>query len=178
MPLQQLSPRAQKAVRNAQCRDTSYRLEREMNDHAQETMNQNVQRVYEEATGKQHPGDRPANQPGFAFCTEAPASVNIRAVSPEGFPIQLTLRGIEGLDVMIRMQGAIVYLAKKGYTPSGNGNGHHGNGANGTNGSAPLCPTHGRPMKESKHGGWFCPVKVADDDGTGKAVYCKQKTAP
>jgi hypothetical protein len=47
---------------------------------------------------------------------------------------------------------------------------------NDTNGNAPTCPTHGKPMQPSKHGGgWFCPVKVADDDGTGKPVYCKQR---
>jgi hypothetical protein len=69
----------------------------------------------------------------------------------------------------------------KGFTPN-----HHrvtrdaSNGDNGTsdagNESAPLCPTHNKPMKPSKYGdGWYCPVKVADDDGTGKAVYCKQR---
>lgn len=40
-------------------------------------------------------------------------------------------------------------------------------------GSPPLCPIHNKPMKPSQHGGWFCPVKIAEDDGTGKPVYCK-----
>ena len=46
-------------------------------------------------------------------------------------------------------------------------------------GIAPLCPTHGTPMKASKFegGGHYCTQKIADDDGTGKAVYCKQKSA-
>lgn len=34
-----------------------------------------------------------------------------------------------------------------------------------TNG-APLCPTHGTPMKEGRHG-FFCPKKVGDG-------YCKE----
>jgi hypothetical protein len=41
------------------------------------------------------------------------------------------------------------------------------------NPSAPLCPIHKKPMKQSQYGGWFCPQKVADDDGSGKPVYCK-----
>jgi len=39
----------------------------------------------------------------------------------------------------------------------------------------PLCPVHNVRMKRSKYGGWYCPVKIADDDGTGKPVYCKQR---
>ena len=39
----------------------------------------------------------------------------------------------------------------------------------------PSCPTHNRPMQRGKRGDWYCPVKVADDDGTGKPVYCKQR---
>ena len=41
-------------------------------------------------------------------------------------------------------------------------------------GDTPICPTHKSVMKRSQHGGWFCSVKVADDDGRGKPIYCKQ----
>ena len=58
------------------------------------------------------------------------------------------------------------WLNAKGYKPTTNGAKING---------APQCPTHNRPMQPSKHGGYFCPVKVADDDGTGKAAYCKQR---
>lgn len=44
-------------------------------------------------------------------------------------------------------------------------------GGTGSEGIAPLCPTHGSRMKPSKKGGgWFCPRKV--DDGS----YCKEKS--
>ena len=39
-------------------------------------------------------------------------------------------------------------------------------------GDTPACPTHKTPMKRGKRG-WFCPVKLLDDDGTGRPVYCK-----
>ena len=39
----------------------------------------------------------------------------------------------------------------------------------------PNCPAHNRPMKQSQRGGWYCTAKIADNDGTGKPVYCKQK---
>ena len=82
----------------------------------------------------------------------------------------LTLRDDSGAALLPKVQAAIEHLNKMGAQPNGKGN-----GGNGGNGNAPTCPTHGRPMKPSKHGGWYCPVKVADDDGTGKPVYCKQK---
>jgi hypothetical protein len=39
----------------------------------------------------------------------------------------------------------------------------------------PTCPTHNRQMKPGKNGGWYCSAKIAENDGTGKPVYCKQK---
>jgi hypothetical protein len=39
----------------------------------------------------------------------------------------------------------------------------------------PRCPQHHKLMKRSQYGdrNWFCPAKVAEDDGTGRPVYCK-----
>ena len=54
---------------------------------------------------------------------------------------------------------------------NGNGNGHALEAA------APICPTHGKAMKPSQRGGWYCPVKIAEDDGAGHPVYCKQKAS-
>lgn len=41
--------------------------------------------------------------------------------------------------------------------------------------TAPMCPTHNRPMKQSQRGGWYCTAKIVEDGGDGKPVYCKQK---
>lgn len=38
-----------------------------------------------------------------------------------------------------------------------------------TEDALPVCRIHGRPMKESKKGGWFCPAKLADGS------YCEEK---
>ena len=105
--------------------------------------------------------------------TEAPSSATIRCTL-HGYSILFTLRDDNGRDLLPKVQAAITALEQMGAQPEGyGGNGHNGNGHNG---NAPLCPTHGTPMKRSKRGsGWYCPEKVAEDDGTGKPVYCKQQ---
>jgi len=106
----------------------------------------------------------------FTF-TEAPASCNVR-FTWRGFDTMLTLRDTSGKALLDKMGAALDTLEKLGAEPTG----YRSNGQNATtNGNAPLCPTHGQPMKPSKYGGWYCAVKIADDDGTGRAVYCKQK---
>ena len=101
--------------------------------------------------------------------TEAPCSITIK-VNFHGYDTLLTLRGDTGADVLPKLTGAIDWLKVNGGqpTPGRNGNGHG-------DPSAPQCPTHGQAMKPSKHGGFYCPVKIADDDGAGRPVYCKQK---
>ena len=107
-----------------------------------------------------------------------PAPVwTVRYQSTEGFDCELTLSGGDVKALMGQAKQALASMTAAGCKPtstrppasaSGNGN---GNGEN-----APLCPTHGKPMKKSQHGGgWYCPTKIAEDDGTGKPVYCKQK---
>jgi len=115
---------------------------------------------------------------GTATIPEAPVSWTVRYTSPEGFDCMLTLRGTEVKAVMGQAKAAVEAMAKAGCKPqasrppAGNGN---GNGNGHSDGAAPMCPTHNKPMKRSQRGGWYCPAKVADDDGTGKPVYCKQK---
>jgi hypothetical protein len=110
--------------------------------------------------------------------TEAPSSATVRCTL-NGYSILFTLRDETGQDLLPKVQAAISALEQMGAQPEGyRGNGHKGNGhnGNGSAGDAPLCPTHGTPMKRSKRGsGWFCPQVVADDDGTGRPVYCKQQ---
>ena len=109
--------------------------------------------------------------------SEAPASFNVRAISPQGYDIQLTLRSEQAGELMPRVLTCLEWLEQQGFRPTGQGraqpssNGHH------SGGNAPTCPTHNRPMKQSQHrpGEWFCTVKVSEDGGDGKPVYCRQK---
>jgi len=113
----------------------------------------------------------PAPQNGF---TEAPASFNVKAISPAGFDIMLTLRDSDSRQLMTRALGALDWLVKKGFTPtsarSGGNSGRNGPGAG--NGDKPkycthksdgpgFCPAHGKELKQSKHHpGYYCPTKL------------------
>jgi hypothetical protein len=109
---------------------------------------------------------------------EAPVSWTVRYQTPEGYDAMLTLRGSDVKAVMALAKTALKAMGEAGCKPQASrpaapatANGGNGNGEN-----APLCPTHGKPMKKSQHGGgWYCPVKIAEDGGDGKPVYCKQK---
>ena len=117
--------------------------------------------------------------------TEAPVSFNVKAIAPNGYDVMLTLRGDDSGDLMGRALKALDWLSTQGFSPTGringkapNGNTHqapNGNTNQANTNTAPVCPTHGKEMKPSKFGGWYCPAMVAEDDGTGNAVYCKQK---
>ena len=110
--------------------------------------------------------------------SEAPASLNFRVMSSGGFEYQLTMRGAKVSDLLNQAAQLEMWLTKHGWQPARNGD---SNGASPAGGSgapvadAPLCPTHNKPMKPGQKGGWYCPAKIADDDGTGKPVYCRQK---
>ena len=121
-----------------------------------ETMNQNVQRVFEEATGKPYQG--------FA---EAPATVTVKCFSPTGYDLLLTLRSDDTGDLIKRLGAALDWLGEKGYRPT-TGTPRTAISSNG-NGNAPTCQYHG-PMKRSKKfDGWFCSAKMGDGS------YCKEK---
>jgi len=112
---------------------------------------------------------------GTATIPEAPVSWTARYTSPEGFDCMLTLRGSEVKAVMGQAKAAVEAMVKAGCKPQASRPAASSNG-NGNGENAPLCPTHGKPMKKSQHGGgWYCPVKIAEDGGDGKPVYCKQK---
>jgi hypothetical protein len=111
------------------------------------------------------------NGNGATF-SEAPASINLR-FNYQGYNgIMLTLRAGSGLDVLAKLDGALIKLGKMGATPAG---------ANGraADPNAPLCPTHGTPGRKSTHGeGYYCPRKVAETGGGqdgSKPIYCKAK---
>lgn len=106
-----------------------------------------------------------------ATLSEAPVSWNTRYIDPRGYDCMLTLRGDNLKAVMTTAMAALAAMAAQGCKP---GNGHAA--AIGSNGQpAPICPTHGKPMKQSQRGGWYCPQRIAEDDGSGKPIYCKAK---
>lgn len=106
----------------------------------------------------------------LAALPEAPASVTVKVLY-KGFDVLLTLRGHDGRSALGRLDAALTWLDGHGATPATSTCSTSPAAA----GPAPTCPTHGRPMKAGKRGGWFCTVKLADDDGMGKPVYCRQR---
>lgn len=112
-----------------------------------------------------------APQADLGALPEAPASVTVKVLY-RGHDVMLTLRGLDGRSVLGRLDVALTWLAEHGATPATT-SGSSTRPAD--SGPAPTCPTHGRPMKAGKRGGWFCPVKIADDDGAGRPVYCRQR---
>jgi len=109
-----------------------------------------------------------------AAMTEAPVSWTVRYITPEGFDAMLTLRGTDTRQVMTTAKQAVEAMSKAGCRPQIGG---HTTPTNSTTNdqAAPMCPVHGKPMKQSQHGGWYCTAKVADNDGSGRPVYCKAK---
>ena len=100
--------------------------------------------------------------------TEAPASVTVK-LAYRGHDVMLTLRGLDGRSVLGRLDVALTWLEQHGATPAPVGARAAA--------AAPTCPTHGGAMKAGKRGGWFCPVKIADDDGAGRPIYCRQRVS-
>lgn len=108
--------------------------------------------------------------------TEAPASATVKAIDPAGYEWLLTVRADSAGDMMTRVTFLSEWFARNEWRPAptrptlappatqGNGQATE---------AAPICPTHGKPMKQGKHG-WYCPAKIADDDGTGRPAYCRQ----
>jgi len=91
---------------------------------------------------------------------EAPASCNVY-VTIGGHKVQVTLRDTDEHHMLERLRVLLAqYPAapeKPGATPPQ------------TPPPAPVCQWHG-PMKPStKHGGWYCPAKMADGS------YCKER---
>jgi hypothetical protein len=101
--------------------------------------------------------------------TEAPASATMR-IDYKGYDILFTLRDVSGAELLKKIEGAVAHFDKAGIKPA--------NGKPATLaavGDGPMCPAHNKPMKPGRNGGFYCPVKLLDDDGSGKPVYCKHK---
>lgn len=105
---------------------------------------------------------------------EAPHSTNTRFVDRDGYEWQWTIR-TASVDEMIEQIAEVKAKVLSKYEPAGYHRRSTASGNGNGNGNAPICPTHGKPMKPSKkYSGWYCPEKVAEDGGDGKPVYCKQ----
>ena len=117
------------------------------------------------------PSSPPALQNGH---TEAPASFNVKAISPQGFDIMLTLRDDNTARLMERVEGALQWLTSHKFTPTSarnSGGGANGPSAGSGNGKqkyctqkrddSGFCPVHGKEMKKSQHHpGYYCPTKL------------------
>lgn len=112
---------------------------------------------------------------------EAPASASAKMTSPQGIEWLLTVRDFTVNGLLQKCKVLEDHLLKDGWTPASTSYGRSAapNG-HADHGTAPLCPTHGTPMKQSKHGGWYCPQKVAPTGGGSdgsKPIYCKAKVS-
>lgn len=109
---------------------------------------------------------------------EAPVSLSLRTPY-RGREVQVTIRGTEDAVAFQRLDAVLAWLDAMGETPTAVSATEASvrTSATVTDGQAvPVCPNHNKPMRQGKYG-WFCPTKIADDDGTGKAVWCKHKVA-
>lgn len=173
-----------KIKEETKCKDIAAAMKEgwKVEDFAKLLLGDDAAGTEEEESPSGPPSEEPAEAHPPAAHTEAPASLNTYYISPGGFRWQLTIR--PGLDakemtaLLERAKKAEDWLTKKGYKPyvPFKANNASAPQAGGDGGEAPLCPAHGKPMLPSQHGGgYYCPVKVAEDDGTGKPVYCKQR---
>lgn len=136
--------------------------------------------------GPPAPRPSPAQIPPSKTISNNP---NVAAAGPEAprFTARVLIGGLDCLltvpawadpSDLARLVGLAEALAALGATPAPSGPGPFaaGAGARLPAPGAPSCPAHGTPMRQGRRG-WFCPAKVADDDGTGRPSYCKA-TAP
>ena len=113
--------------------------------------------------------------PAPASFSEAPASATVEAYDSSGRRWLLTTRAATTGELLTRLPVLTGWLDDHGWQARAAGKASQGDAANSVPGETHLCPTHQKPMKPGKNGGWYCPVKLLEDDGTGKPVYCKQR---
>jgi hypothetical protein len=108
--------------------------------------------------------------------TEAPASFNVKAYSPQGFDIMLTLRDGDTKALMDRAEGALAWLSSKGFRPTGrrsSDNSGNNSGGNDGNPDTKICSIHHQVMrKREKHGEVWYSHKAVNPD-TGEEYWCK-----
>lgn len=112
-----------------------------------------------------------AGEIGPVGLPEAPVSATVKVSYRGSYDLLLTIRGTTGKDVLTRLDAAIDHLERVGSRPTENGPQRRTEAP----ATGPVCPVHGKPMKAGKHGGFYCPVKVQDDAGDGRPLYCRQR---
>ena len=118
-------------------------------------------------------GNAPTAPPSFS---EAPASATVEAYDSSGRRWLLTTRAATTGELLTRLPVLTGWLDDHGWQARTPGKAQaRGDAANSVQGEPPLCPTHQKPMKPGKNGGWYCPVKLLEDGGDGRPVYCKQR---
>jgi len=117
---------------------------------------------------------------------EAPCSVTARVDFHGAKDVLLTFRGHDGRSTLKQLAQALDWIwaldapanapapapaAPAAYAQPANGAGMPQAGA------GQVCPTHGLALKPSKNrpGEFYCPQKIADDNGAGKPLYCQFK---
>ena len=101
--------------------------------------------------------------------TEAPASINVRVVSPAGFDYLLTMRASRVGDVLNQAQDLEKWLLSHSWTPAptrAQGNGQAAQTAQGQGEAAPLCDRCQQPMKrrttrDGTRSFWSCSTRFA-----------------
>ena len=120
--------------------------------------------------------------------SEAPASFNIKAESPDGYDCMLTLRSDSTADLMPRALKALEWLADNGFRPTrpfgrpaadapaaapaaGSSNGS----STSANGDTAVCPLHDAVMtrRTGRNGDSWYSHKAIRPDGT--EYWCKGK---
>jgi hypothetical protein len=107
---------------------------------------------------------------------EAKAVVNVKC-KLDGFGLIVTMREDDAAELVVKLKDFISALKREGVEPdSGYSGKASGGSTTGNGGAKPICPKHETEMfKSKKGGGYFCPKVVADDDGDGNKIYCKQR---
>ena len=81
---------------------------------------------------------------------EAPASWNVKIISPQGFSCMLTLRCTSGMELLAKADSALAYLLERGYLPDP---GYRKNG----NSDTKTCSIHHVEMRKFEKDGhsWY-----------------------
>lgn len=104
--------------------------------------------------------------------TKAPASFNVRYITPTGFECQLTIRDVSGLELLKKAESAIKVIIEQGNLPTGSKSSNGASGDGNKPNPAAFCTIHNVTMKRHEKDGqiWYS-HKVGEDfcRGAGKA---------
>ena len=95
-------------------------------------------------------------------------NVAIKAKSPAGFEMTLSLIDQDTGELMKRTLSALNWLAEKGFEPTAT-TGTPAIASTDGNGAAPVCKFHGAMKRSKKFDGFYCPSKMGDGS------YCTEK---